>query len=149
MKQWIKNITGIADLEADAKAAAELRKSEEQRIAELQEQKLEAEKQAELAAMTPKERATANNEPWINVLDVKVNPDNVRNGFFELDWNSYFIVELIENGYGTEADPEEEIVDRWFRTIVYQMLEEEGLDTRRGAGYINVTAISDGKSEVS
>lgn len=149
MKQWIKNITGIADLEADAKAAAELRKSEEQRIAELQEQKLEAEKQAELAVMTPKERATANNEPWINVLDVKVNPDNVRNGFFELDWNSYFIVELIENGYGTEADPEEEIVDRWFRTIVYQMLEEEGLDTRRGAGYINVTAISDGKSEVS
>lgn len=149
MKQWIKNITGIADLEADAKAAAELRKSEEQRIAELQEQKLEAEKQAELAVMTPKERATANNEPWINVLDVKVNPDNVRNGFFELDWNSYFIKELIENGYGTEADPEEEIVDRWFRTIVYQMLEEEGLDTRRGAGYINVTAISDGKSEVS
>lgn len=149
MKQWIKNITGIADLEADAKAAAELRKSEEQRIAELQEQKLEAEKQAELAAMTPKERATANNEPWVNVLDVKVNPDNVRNGFFELDWNSYFIKELIENGYGTEADPEEEIVDRWFRTIVYQMLEEEGLDTRRGAGYINVTAISDGKSEVS
>jgi len=149
MKDWIKKVTGIADLEADAKAAAELRKAEEQRIAELQEQKLEAEKQAKLAAMNPKEQATANGEPWINVLDVKVNPDNIRNGFFELDWNNLFIQELIKNGYGTEADPEEEIVDRWFRTIVYQMLEEQGLDTRRGAGYINVTAISDGKSEIS
>lgn len=149
MKNWIKKVTGIADLEADAKAAAELRKAEEQRIAELQEQKLEAEKQAKLASMNPKERATADGEPWINVLDVKVNPDNIRNGFFELDWNNLFIQELIKNGYGTEADPEEEIVDRWFRTIVYQMLEEQGLDTRRGAGYINVTAISDGKSEIS
>lgn len=149
MKNWIKKVTGIADLEADAKAAAELRKAEEQRIAELQEQKLEAEKQAKLASMNPKDRATADGEPWINVLDVKVNPDNIRNGFFELDWNNLFIQELIKNGYGTEADPEEEIVDRWFRTIVYQMLEEQGLDTRRGAGYINVTAISDGKSEIS
>lgn len=156
MKKWIKNITGISDLEKQALEAKELRVAEEKRIAELQEKKAKAEEQAtlaeeqaELAKMTPKEQADYKKEPWINVLDVKVNPENIRNGFFELDWNSYFIKELIANGYGTQADPEEEIVDRWFRTIVYQMLEDQGLDTSRGSGYINVSAISNGKSEVS
>ncbi len=46
-------------------------------------------------------------------------------------------------------DPEEEIVDRWFRDIVYGMLEQEGLDTQRGSGYINVVPIDKGRSEVS
>jgi len=156
MKNWLKNKLGITDLEEAAEAAALRRQEEEERIAALQEQKAQAEEAAEeakqeeeLARMSPKERATAKQEPWINVLDVKVNEENIRNGFFEMDWNSYFIQELILNGYGTEADPEEEIVDRWFRDIVYQMLSEEGLDTSRGAGYINVVPIDKGKSEVS
>ena len=81
---------------------------------------------------------------------MKVNKDNIRNGFFELDWNEYFIKELIDNGYGVKNDPDEEIVDRWFRDIVYGMLEEEGIDaTDRGAGYINVVPIDKGKSEIS
>lgn len=156
MKNWIKRITGIEELERAAEEAAQRRIAEEERIAALQEKTLEefekakaAEEKAELARMTPKERATKKGEPWINVLDVKVNQDNIRNGFFELDWNEYFIKELIFNGYGTEADPEEEIVDRWFRDVVYQMLAQEGLDTSRGAGYISVTPIDKGKSEVS
>ena len=73
--------------------------------------------------------------------------DNPRNGFFELDWNEHFVRELRINGYN--GDTEEEIVDAWFRTIVYQMLQEEGLETDRGAGYINVVPIDKGKSEVS
>ena len=60
-----------------------------------------------------------------------------------------FYSQLIEADYGTEADKEEEIVDRWFKDIVYNMLAEEGLDTNRGAGYINVAPIDKGKSEVS
>lgn len=82
-------------------------------------------------------------------MDVKFNENNIRNGFFELDWNDFFIKELILNGYGTEADPQEEIVDRWFRTIVYDMFSDEGIDTQRGAGYINVVPIAKGRSEVS
>jgi len=97
----------------------------------------------------PKAYATKRKEPWVNVLDVKVNQDNVRNGFFELDWNEYFITQLLQAGYGEEADPEEEVVDRWFRDIVYNMLADEGMDTNRNAGYINVVPISEGKSEVS
>ena len=97
----------------------------------------------------PKEYATRKKEPWVNVLDIQVNGDNIRNGFFELDWNKYFIQELIQNGYGEESDPEEEIVDRWFRDIVYNMLQEEAVDSKVNTGYINVVPIDKGKSEVS
>ena len=127
MKKFIKDITGITK----------------------KEKELEEQEMALLKKKDPKEYATRRKEPWVNVLDVKVNEDNVRNGFFELDWNEYFIKQLIEAGYGVDNDPEEEIVDRWFRDIVYNMLQEEGMDTNRGAGYINVVPIDKGKSEVS
>jgi len=127
MKQWLKNITGIA----------------------AKEKELEAKELAMLDKTDPKAAATKRGEPWVNVLDMQVNEENIRNGFLELDWNDYFIKELITNGYGTEADPQEEIVDRWFKDIIYNMLEQEGLDTNRNAGYINVVPISKGKSEVS
>jgi hypothetical protein len=99
------------------------------------------------ALETEKEIATKNNEPWVAVLDTQVNPDNIRNGFFELDWNNEFIEQLLDAGYKGES--QEEIVDAWFRTIVVQMLEEEGLDTQREMGYINVVPIDKGKSSVS
>ena len=130
MKNFLKKITGLDKVEAQK--------------AEVEAEKLELLKQRD-----PKEYHTRKKEPWVNVIDVKVNEENVRNGFFELDWNKYFIAQLIESGYGVENDPEEEIVDRWFRDIVYNMLDEEGQDTNRGAGYINVTPIAKGKSEVS
>ena len=134
MKQWLKRITGI--------------EAEEKRISE-EKARVEAEEMELLKKKDPKEYATRRKEPWVSVLDVKVNEENVRNGFFEMDWNKYFIKQLIQAGYGEEADPEEEIVDRWFRDIVYNMLQEEGMSTDRGAGYINVVPIDKGKSEVS
>jgi hypothetical protein len=94
-----------------------------------------------------KEAATAKNEPWVAVLDTQVNPENIRNGFFELDWNNEFIEQLLDAGYKGES--QEEIVDAWFRTIVTQMLQEEGQSTDRDMGYINVVPIDKGKSEVS
>jgi len=127
MKNFFKKLTGLD--------------KEEQRIAE--------EESALLRKKDPKEAATRKKEPYVAVLDTHVNKDNIRNGFFELDWNEYFILELKQNGYGEEGDPDEEIVDRWFRDIVYNMLQDEGLDTDRGAGYINVVPISESKSEVS
>ena len=127
MKKWLKDITGIT----------------------AKEQELEAKELEVVKVRDPKAYATRKKLPWVNVLDMQVNEDNIRNGFFELDWNKYFIEELIKNGYGVDEDPEEEIVDGWFRDIVYNMLAEEGMDTDRGAGYINVVPIDKGKSEVS
>ena len=94
-----------------------------------------------------KELATKNNQPWVAVLDTQVNPENIRNGFFELDWNNEFIEQLLDAGYKGES--QEEIVDAWFRTIVTQMLQEEGQNADRDMGYINVVPIDKGKSEVS
>ena len=130
MKNFIKKITGLDKVEAE-------------------KAKVESEKMELLKQRDPKDYHTRKKEPWVNVIDVKVNEENVRNGFFELDWNEYFIAQLVEAGYGVENDPEEEIVDRWFRDIVHNMLEADGEDTSRGAGYINVVPISKGKSEVS
>ena len=134
MKKWLKDITGVSDKEeAIAKKEKEV-KDEEMKL---------------LKKKDPKAYATSKKESWVNVLDMKVNKDNIRNGFFELDWNEYFIVELKQNGYGVDGDPEEQIVDRWFRDIVYGMLEEQGQSTDVGAGYINVVPLDKDKSEIS
>ena len=134
MKNFLKKLTGLD--------------KEEKRIAD-EAAALEAKELDLLKVKDPKQYATRRKEPWVNVIDIKVNEENVRNGFFELDWNKYFIAQLVQAGYGVDNDPEEEIVDRWFRDIVHNMLEAEGQDTNRGAGYINVVPISKGKSEVS
>ena len=94
-----------------------------------------------------KAQATKDKKPWVAVLDTQVNPENIKNGFFELDWNNEFIEQLLDAGYSGETN--EQIVDAWFRTIVSQMLQEDGQDTERGMGYINVVPIEKGKSEVS
>jgi len=104
---------------------------------EIRREALEAEKEA----------ATKAGKPWVAVLDTQVNPDNIRNGFFEIDWNNEFIEQLLDAGYSGETN--EQIVDAWFRTIVIQMLEEEGLDSNREMGYINVVPIDKGRSSVS
>ena len=71
----------------------------------------------------------------------------LRNGFFELDWNNEFIEKLLDAGYKGETN--EQIVDGWFKTIARNILQEEGMDTDRGAGYINVKDLGKDKSEIS
>jgi NADH:ubiquinone oxidoreductase subunit len=94
-----------------------------------------------------KEEATKAGKAWVAVLDTQVNPENIKNGFFELDWNNQFIEELLDAGYSGETN--EAIVDSWFKSIVVQMLEEEGQSTDRDMGHIKIVSNGDGKSEVS
>ena len=128
MKRWLKKLTGLDKIEAEK--------------VKVEEEKLEL-----LRKKNPKEYHTRKKQSWVNVLDMKVNEDNIRNGFFELDWNNEFIEQLLDAGYSGETN--EQIVDAWFRTIASQMLEEEGQDPKTGAGYINVVPIDKGKSEIS
>jgi len=114
---------------------------------DIKENSLSPEEARRASLETEKQLATERGEPWVAVLDTQLNPENIRNGFFELDWNNEFIEQLLDAGYSGESN--EEIVDAWFRTIVTQMLEEEGLDTQREMGYINVVPIDKGKSSVS
>jgi hypothetical protein len=134
MKQFIKRMFGIDKILAEKEQA--------------QLETAKAKQEEAQAKLNPKERATARGEPYVAVLDTKVNLDNVRNGFFELDWNEEFVLQLKKAGYGFDGDPEEEIVDRWFRDLARNMLVDEGLDPNRGAGYINVTKLPGGKAQV-
>ena len=67
--------------------------------------------------------------------------------FHSNDNISEFIEKLLDAGYKGESN--EQIVDGWFRTIAQNILQEEGLDPTRGAGYINTKNLSDDKSEIS
>lgn len=147
IKKFFRKITGLEALDnAKEQALAEARAAVT--LAAQAQAELEAAKAAEEAAkLSPKERATAQGMPYVAVLDTHVNKDNVRNGFFELDWNDHFVVQLKQAGYGYDGDPDEEIVDRWFRDLARNILAEEGQDPTRGAGYINVTKLANGKAE--
>jgi hypothetical protein len=97
---------------------------------------------------TEKELATERKEPWISVLNTHVNPDNIRNGFFELDWNEYFVLQLRTAGYSGDTD--EAIVDSWFSELCRNVGAEENIDmTRRASGYVSVNNLGNGKTEIS
>lgn len=155
IKQFFKKITGIEAIEnaklaarAEAEAAVKIAEDAAKAAKDALDAVEQANKEAEIAKMTPKERATARGESWVDVLETHVNKDNIRNGFFELDWNDLFVLQLKQAGYGFDGDPDEEIVDRWFRDLARNMLGEEGLDQSRGSGFINVSKLADGKAEV-
>lgn len=100
-----------------------------------------------VSKLTPKELATEKKEPYIAVLETKVNKDNVRNGFFELDWNEYFVLQLTEAGY--IGVTEEEIVDLWFQELCRNVGAEAGVEMeRRGSGYVNRALRDDGRTEI-
>lgn len=150
MKKFFRKILGLEKLDqAKAQALAEVAVAEKLAAQKIQEA-AEATEAAEQAKMTPKERATARGEPYVTVIDTHVNKDNVRNGFFELDWNDQFIVQLKQAGYGYDGDPDEEVVDRWFRDLAGNMLAEAGQEepSRSIGGYINVNSLGNGKAEV-
>ena len=85
-------------------------------------------------------------KPWVKVLNMNVNPDNPRNGFFELDWNKEFVNNLQQHGY--KGDTEEQIVDRWFQTLCRTIGNEQGIDVT-GSGYVQINRRDDGKTEIS
>jgi hypothetical protein len=141
--KWMEKFLKIKELwdekqEAE-RAAAEAKAQSEKEIAEAKEA-------ARLANLGPKQLATENKEPWVAVLATQVNKENIRNGFFELDWNEYFIRELRLNGY--QGDSEEEIVDKWFTELCRNVGMEQNIDmSRRGSGYINVNNLGNGRTE--
>lgn len=154
-----EKLTGIDKIRAKAaaEAAEALRLAREAEDAAVEavkaaeaakKAKEEAEEAERIAKLSPKELATERKEPYVTVTETKVNEENPRNGFFELDWNEYFIVQLRDAGYYGES--EEELVDRWFQDLCRNIGAEAGVDmSRRGSGYINVNQLGNGKSEIS
>jgi hypothetical protein len=102
-------------------------------------------------ARDPKEEATKRKEPWVSVLKVEIDPNNVGNGSFELDWNEFFVMKLLRAGYQGKDDVQ--IVDRWFqdvcRNVVLETFEQYEANNPRPISGIQRKDIGDGRTEVS
>jgi hypothetical protein len=141
MNKWIEKLFGIDKIRAEAERsigiaaeAAEAAKA----ATEAAERATEAETQAKLS---PKERATRKKEPWVGVLETHVNKDNVRNGFFELDWNDLFVLKLKQEGYGEDGDKDEEIIDRWFRELCANVVVDGDFGGPVNTGLIDIKTV--------
>jgi len=62
-----------------------------------------------------KDAFTAKGEPWVSVLRMDIDPTNLSDGAFELDWNEIFVARLIKAGYNGRDD--KAIVEQWFNNI--------------------------------
>ena len=100
---------------------------------------------------TEKELATERGEPWVTIVSLDVNPDNLHEGAFELDWNDKFVANLIRAGYQMDAkDTDADIVDRWFQNICRHVVmetweQEQAMNPR----YTRERDIGGGRKEIS
>ena len=105
--------------------------------------------------LSAKEKATAAGEPYVNVLSMEIDPDNINAGAFELDWNDKFILNLIKAGYKMRDDDKDtDLVDRWFQTvarnIALEVYEQAQADpTNRDLREIKTRDLGNGRTEVS
>tara|TARA_B110000090_G_scaffold120502_1_gene133886 strand:- start:270 stop:683 length:414 start_codon:yes stop_codon:yes gene_type:complete len=114
--------------------------------------------------LSEKEIATRAGEPWVSILDMQLDPADINNGAFEMDWNDKFVLNLIKAGYKEKDDDnDEKIVDRWFqqvcRNIALEVYEQEQADPHNRKDVDPITGaemrvvqskdLGDGRSEVS
>ena len=141
MRRFVEKLFGLDKLKAETEAAVKLAE-ESTKIAKdavaAAERAVEAE---ETAKLSPKDRATKLKEPWVGVLNTHVNKENVRNGFFELDWNEQFVLKLKQVGYGFDGDKEEEIVDRWFRELCANVVVDGDFGGAVNTGVIDINSV--------
>jgi hypothetical protein len=102
---------------------------------------------------TEKELATEAGEPYVSVLRMDVDPANLHQGAFELDWNDIFVARLVKAGYMMKpTDTDADIVDRWFqnvcRHVVMETWEQEQAIKQSGI-YVQTKPLGNGRSEVS
>jgi hypothetical protein len=99
---------------------------------------------------TAKQLATEAGEPYVAVLGMDVDLNNLHQGAFELDWNEIFVARLVKAGYQGKVDAD--IVDQWFqnvcRHVVMETWEQEQAIKQSGI-YVQSRDIGGGKSEVS
>ena len=104
---------------------------------------------------TEKELATERGEPWVSILSMDVDPEDLNSGSFELDWNEKFIAQLMRFGYQGKTD--QDLVDQWFqnvcRHVVLETWEQEQADARNretgDARFHKKRNLGDGRSEIS
>ena len=101
---------------------------------------------------TAKEIATERDEPYVAILSLDVDPENLHQGAFELDWNEKFVANLIRAGYIMKRDDSDsEIVDRWFQNVCRHVVmetweQEQAMNPNR---YTRTKDLGNGRKEIS
>ena len=115
-----------------------------------------ATKKIESAIKSPKDLATERGEPWVSVISVELDPDNIGNGAFELDWNDKFVTNLVRAGYQSKPGEEDNaIVDRWFQDVCRNVVMENFEQWEANQPYdarprvIDKRDLGDGRTEAS
>lgn len=95
--------------------------------------KADTPKKSSAPKKTAKQLATEAGEPWIDIISVDIDPNNINSGSFDLDWNDKFVLNLIKAGYKQRNDDtDQDIVDRWFQTVcrnvALEMYEQQQAD---------------------
>ena len=99
-----------------------------------------------------KDLATERGEPYVAMLSMEVDPENLHQGSFELDWNEKFVANLVRAGYQMRPDDtDNDIVDRWFQAVCRNVVletweQEQAMNPNR---VVKTRDIGDGRSEVS
>lgn len=115
-------------------------------------------KQVEASILSDKDLATKNGEPYVSIMKVDIDPENINSGSFELDWNDKFVLNLVRAGYKIKDDDSDSvIVDRWFQTvcrnIALEVYEQQNADpVKRDSDMlrtINRRDLGNGRSEIS
>ena len=118
------------------------------------EVKAEPKPKSKKVEKTEKEIANEKGEPYVNIVSMEIDPENIQAGAFELDWNDKFVANLVRAGYQKDAkDTDSDIVDRWFtavcRNVVLETYEQyEAMNPERDR-VVKTRNIGDGRSEVS
>jgi len=116
--------------------------------------KVRAEPRPKEPVKTEKELATEKNEPYVAMVRMDIDPNNLHQGAFELDWNDIFVARLVKAGYMMKPnDVDADIVDRWFqnvcRHVVMETWEQEQAIIKGAGQYVNTRDIGGGRTEVS
>lgn len=105
-------------------------------------------KQAVPAHFAEKEAATAKKEPWVTIVSIDLDPNNVGNGAIELDWNEFFVAKLVRAGYQGKDDAS--IVDQWFQSVCRNVLLENFEQAEaNNVGPTTRVDLGNGRTEVS
>jgi len=142
----VKNILGVKSKEPMPEPSSEAAKPKK------------VKKPRQKKVLNPKEVANQIGEPYIAITKVHVNPNDINNGAFELDWNDKFLANLIKQGYKIRPDDtDNEIVDRWFQTVcrnvALEVYEQEQADPekriRTDIRVVQQKDLGNGRTEIS
>lgn len=105
--------------------------------------------------LSEKQKATAAGEPYVSIVRMDIDPNDVNDGSFELDWNDKFVLNLIKAGYKQrDDDTDQRIVERWFeytcRNVALSLYDQQIADPdNRDLRVVRTKDLGNGRTEVS